>query len=226
MENLPISLDLLFGTTVLLTIALLFKATEEKKWLIVFLLGWFSLHSVLGLTGFYTSAESIPSRFVWMVGPAIAVMFFLFFSVRGLAFTNGLDLRWLLVLHVVRLPVEFVIWALYQYGLMPRVMTFEGVNFDFISGFSAPLMFLLYFYWKKVGPLVFLAWNALGLILLFNVVYHAVFSLPTSFQKFSFEQPNVAIMYFPYIFLPGFIVPVVLYSHIALIRRTIREMRA
>jgi hypothetical protein len=48
--------------------------------------------------------------------------------------------------------------------------------------------------------------------------HHAVLSTPSAFQKFAFNQPNVAILHFPYTLLPAFIVPLVLFSHLAGIR--------
>ena len=65
---------------------------------------------------------------------------------------------------------------------------------------------------SKFGALV---WNFIALGLLINIVYHAVLSAPYPFQKFGFEQPNVAVFHFPYIWLPTFIVPAVFFCHVA-----------
>jgi hypothetical protein len=66
-----------------------------------------------------------------------------------------------------------------------------------------------------------LVWNFICLGLLFNIVVHAVLSAPLPFQQLAFDQPNVAILYFPYVWLPAFIVPVVLLSHLVAIRKLI-----
>jgi hypothetical protein len=65
---------------------------------------------------------------------------------------------------------------------------------------------------------VLLAWNILGLILLLNVVIHGILSVPFPFQQFGLDQPNIAMLHAPYLLLPGLIVPVVLFSHLAAIR--------
>jgi hypothetical protein len=39
------------------------------------------------------------------------------------------------------------------------------------------------------------------------------------FQQFAFEQPNTAMLYAPYNLLPGIIVPVVMFSQLAAIRK-------
>jgi len=40
-------------------------------------------------------------------------------------------------------------------------------------------------------------------------------SLPSPIQKFGIEQPNVAVAYAPFIWLPAIVVPIVLFSHLA-----------
>jgi hypothetical protein len=39
------------------------------------------------------------------------------------------------------------------------------------------------------------------------------------FQQFAFDQPNIAVLYFPFIWLPSCVVPLVLLSHLAAIRQ-------
>ena len=68
-----------------------------------------------------------------------------------------------------------------------------------------------------------LVWNILGLLLLLNIVVIAVLSAPFRFQLLGFEQPNIAILYFPFIWLPCCIVPLVLFSHLAAIRQLTRK---
>jgi hypothetical protein len=48
-----------------------------------------------------------------------------------------------------------------------------------------------------------------------NIVIIAILSAPTPMQKFGFEQPNVGVVYFPFIWLPTIIVPIVLFAHLA-----------
>ncbi|MDB6080057.1 MAG: putative transrane protein of unknown function, partial [Akkermansiaceae bacterium] len=47
-------------------------------------------------------------------------------------------------------------------------------------------------------------------------------SAPFPFQRLALDQPNVAILSFPFIWLPTFIVPVVLFTHLASIRQLAR----
>jgi hypothetical protein len=61
------------------------------------------------------------------------------------------------------------------------------------------------------------------LALLVNIVLRAALSVPTPLQQFGLEQPNIAILYFPYVWLPGIVVPVVFAAHVASIRQLIRK---
>jgi hypothetical protein len=64
-----------------------------------------------------------------------------------------------------------------------------------------------------------LAWNFLCLGLLINIVFTALLSAPFPFQRFAFDQPNIALAYFPFTWLPCWIVPLVLLSHLVSIRK-------
>jgi hypothetical protein len=97
-------------------------------------------------------------------------------------------------------------------------MTFEGRNFDIMSGLTAPFVFYFVFIKKTLGTKVILIWNLVCLGLLINVVTNAILSAPFPFQKFSFDQLNIAILYFPFVWLPCCVVPLVLISHLAAIR--------
>jgi hypothetical protein len=50
------------------------------------------------------------------------------------------------------------------------------------------------------------------------IVFTAIFSAISPFQKFGFEQLNMAIFNFPFSWLATFIVPMVLFGHLVSIR--------
>jgi hypothetical protein len=47
----------------------------------------------------------------------------------------------------------------------------------------------------------------------------AILSAPGLFQTRAFDQPNVGVLYFPFVWLPGFIVPAVLLSHLVVLTK-------
>lgn len=97
-------------------------------------------------------------------------------------------------------------------------MTFEGRNFDILAGLSAPVVAWFGYHKQKLSKAALLGWNIICLGLLLNIVINAILSAPFPFQQFAFDQPDVAILHFPYTWLPGFIVPAVLLAHLVNIR--------
>jgi hypothetical protein len=93
-------------------------------------------------------------------------------------------------------------------------MTFEGRNFDILSGLTAPLVAWLALRGDKVNRLLLIVWNLLAFGLLLNIMANAILSLETPFQQFAFEQLNRGVLYFPFIWLPAIIVPIVFVSHV------------
>jgi hypothetical protein len=102
-------------------------------------------------------------------------------------------------------------------------MTFEGRNFDIVAGLTAPVIYYFGSVKQQIGRKVMLLWNIICLGLLFNIVVIAVLSAPFPFQQFAFDQPNIALLYFPFVWLPCCVVPLVLLSHLATIRQLINR---
>lgn len=222
MENLPIYISILFGLITLLTVGLFYKATNRSILSLVILLTWLVIQAVIALTNFYTVTDTIPPRFLLLVMPPILFIILLFATNKGRIFIDSLDIKALTLLHIVRVPVEIVLFWLFIYKMIPELMTFEGRNFDVISGISAPLIYYFGFVQKQLSNKIIIIWNVLCLMLLFNIVINAVFSAPFPFQKFAFDQPNIAILYFPFNWLPSCVVPIVLFSHIVVIRQLLK----
>jgi len=219
MVTLPIYVSLLFILTTVLTICFFYKALTQSKKALYLILAWLIAQGVISFAGFYTVTNTVPPRFLLLIGPALFLIIFLFFSARGKAFINSLDEKSLTLLHIVRIPVELVLYFLFIHKTVPVLLTFEGRNFDIISGISAPFIFYFGYVKKKLSKKIIIAWNIICLVLLINVVMHGVLSAPTPFQKFAFDQPNIALFHFPFSWLPCFIVPMVLFSHLVCLRK-------
>jgi len=134
-------------------------------------------------------------------------------------------LKTLTLMHSIRIPVEITLFFVYSAGLIPVLMTFEGNNFDIISGLTAPIMFYLVFILKKLNRLALLIWNLLCMGLLINVLGIAILSAQTPFQKLAFDQPNIGVTFFPFIWLPCVVVPIVLIGHLSAIRQLLKINR-
>jgi hypothetical protein len=223
MEHLPFYISLVMGLSTFLSVYLLAKASPKYTTrILVVITIWLVLQTLIGARGFYTDTLSMPPKFLLAIGPPLLLIIGLFTTKGGLHFIDSLDLSTLTLLHIVRIPVELVLFWLFLNKKVPEIMTFEGQNFDIFSGITAPLMYYL-FVKERIGTGIMLMWNFLCLMLLVNIVATAVLSAPFPFQQLAFDQPNIAILYFPFNWLPCCIVPIVLFSHLVAIRRLMRE---
>ncbi|WP_179414604.1 hypothetical protein HDF19_00325 [Mucilaginibacter sp. E4BP6] len=221
MENLPLYIAATFGITVLLTIWLFSRATHYAKPILIFLSVLTVVQSVLGLSGFYNDPHTMTARFPMLVIPLTIFCIALFLTAKGWAFIDSLDIKILTILHIIRIPVEITLFWLFVHQAIPQAMTFEGRNYDILSGLSAPLVYYFGFVKKQLTKTVLIIWNVACMLLLINVVASAVLSLPARFQNFGFEQPNIAVGYFPFLLLPAILVPLVLFANAAAIRQLI-----
>ncbi|MBL7975962.1 MAG: hypothetical protein JNJ85_13685 [Candidatus Kapabacteria bacterium] len=219
MEQLPLYVKIVFVLTTFATAYMLYLSSHKKRIALTVLLLWLIVQTLISQSGFYTATNTLPPRFLLLVAPPLLLIITMFFTNWGKRFIDSLDMQTLMYLHVVRIPVELVLYWLYQHGQVPQLMTFEGRNFDILSGISAPIMAYLAFKQHKLSNRVLLIWNAVCVVLLLNIVINAILSVQTPFQQFAFEQPNVAVLYYPFVWLPCCVVPAVLFAHLVAFRR-------
>lgn len=215
---LPPLLSLGFGLTTALAIGLFYHAAHRSGHTLLVLLAWAAAQAGLALSGFYTVATAMPPRLALALGPPVLLIAALLGTARGRAYLDGLRLGVLTLLHVVRLPVELVLLGLFLHRAIPRLMTFEGHNWDILMGLSAPLAYYL-LRTRRIGSAGLVVWNFVGISLLLNIVLTALLSTPSPVQRFAFEQPNVGLLYFPFEWLPAVVVPLVLLAHVAALRQ-------
>ncbi|HLM03074.1 MAG TPA: hypothetical protein VK400_18630 [Pyrinomonadaceae bacterium] len=231
-ENLPSYVSVTFILTTFLTVGIFLYAIKRgaftataTKFLSFLLPFWLIFQATLSIGGFYLNTEAFPPRLVlFALFPALACIALLFILARK-NFIERLPLQILTCLHVIRIPVELVLLWLYQGGQVPQLMTFEGRNFDIFSGITAPLVAWLAFRAGKTNRPLLIIWNLIALGLLLNIVTNAVLSFPFPFQQFAFEQPNRGVLYFPFVWLPSTIVPLVLFCHLASLWQLVRNNR-
>ena len=223
LTNLPDSIIVIFLLTVILTFLLFINAVKNKATAAVVLVIWLAVTGILSFKKVFQDTSTIPPRLMIVIAPAILFIILLLITKSGRRFTDSIDLKKLTLVHVVRVPVEITLFMLSTHKLIPELMTFAGRNFDILSGISAPIVYFVCFKDSQLkNRKLLLIWNFVCLGLLLNIVINALLSAPFPFQQFAFDQPNVVILYFPFTWLPCFIVMIVLYSHLAAIRQLIR----
>jgi len=220
-EQLPLYVSIVFIFTTLLTVWLFLRSipisvrNKLPSRILSFVLPfWLLLQGALSIGDFYHYPDAVPPRFfVFGVLPTIIlVAIYLVFFRKD--FIDELSLKALTLLHVVRVAVEITLLWLFQASQVPQIMTFEGRNFDILSGLTAPLIYFLAFRNGKTNRPLLIVWNLIALGLLINIVTIAFLSSKSPIQKLALDQPNVGVTYFPFIWLPTIVVPIVLFSHL------------
>lgn len=228
-EQVPAYVSIVFLITSFLTFGIFAYAIKRvgidhlwSKFLLFIIPFWMLFQAVLALAGFYLTTNIVPPRLpVFAVLPAVILIVVLVFAGRD--FILKLPLFPLTILHAIRIPVELTLAWLYEKGLIPQVMTFHGWNFDIASGLLAIAVSAVAFRRGQPNKRLLIAFNVVGLLLLTNIVTIAILALESPIQKLAFEQPNRGVLYFPYIWLPAMIVPIVLFSHLASLYKLLRR---
>lgn len=193
-------------------ILLLIKASKNKQVVLVYS----SFAACIGIAAslhFFQNTEVTPPRFLFVLAPGVLIT--AYFSWK-LEVPERVEL--LLLIHALRLPIELVLHSLFCQGLVPELMTYQGWNFDILSGISALILWFLHCFGVPLGRRLLLVWNVLALLLVVVIVVLAILSAPLPLQQLAFEQPNIAVLQFPYTLLPGLLVPLVFLAHFLMIK--------
>jgi hypothetical protein len=126
MQHLPTYVYLTFGATAIFAMKLFYKATNKSKTFLIGLSAWIIIQSVLAIAGFYSNPNTMATRFPLLILPPMLFLISRFAIKKGRAFLDGLNLPMLTIFHVIRIPVEFVLFWLFVNNSIPEAMTFHG----------------------------------------------------------------------------------------------------
>lgn len=186
---------------------------------ILIILGWLTFTLIIGVSGFLADYTSTPPKILFVALPPFLLALALPFSKKFNALIAPLDNFWFIYPQSFRILMEFILWLLYRYKVIPVQMTFEGRNYDIIIGLTAPIIVYYCFNRKIWPPKIALVWNIAGLILLGQAVTLAILSMPYSFRVYMNEPANTIAFHFPFIWLPAFVVPFAFFLHLISIKR-------
>ncbi len=228
--DVPIYVSVIFILTTILTVALFYRTCARVSSTIAnkILIGlgvWVSLQGILAASDFYLKTDTMPPRFALAVVPGFLTMIYFLVTKKGQNFIDRMPLKDLTAIHICRVPVEIVLFWLFLNEQIPRSMTFEGRNFDIFSGLTALPLAWWVFKNSETKWTVNLIWNFVCLLLVLNVVAIGILSAPTPFQQFAFNQPNIGVLKFPFVWLPSVIVPIVIFSHLVAIRQLLNAKK-
>ena len=110
MENVPAYVGIIFGLTTLLTIYFFALATTQMRLVLSILFIWLAAQAVISITGFYyRNTHAQPPAFLLATLPNMLVILVLFITKWGRTFIDGMNLKLLTILHIIRIPVEIVL---------------------------------------------------------------------------------------------------------------------
>ena len=133
----------------------------------------------------------------------------------------GIPIGCLVGFQAFRFPLELILHAWAQDGVIPQTMTWSGSNWDIISGVAA----------LTLAPLVhrarWAAWtaNLIGLILLANVMRVAVLSMPLPFA-WQVTPPLQLPFHLPFVWILPICVGGALFGHVVLTQALLRPVEA
>jgi hypothetical protein len=205
-----LAVDLVFIAQVLVLAGIL---VWRRAWVGVGLAIWLGVLAVLAGQGYFLNVDGTPPRLA-LAGILPLVVGLLMLPTYGTRhFLAVTPPERLIYLQSFRIVMEIILWALAVQGRAPKLMTFEGRNVDILIGLTAiPVGWLVVE--RRAWPAwVAAVWNAAGIVILANVVFHAQLALPTSYRVFVTDPPPTFLATFPYIWLVGFLVPFAFWLH-------------
>lgn len=190
------------------------------------ILVWLLFVSVWSASGMMAKFENFPFNFAPVVViPVVSILMLVFFS-KGLAqILEQIPAHQIILIQNFRVFVEILLWLLFIQHMLPEQMTFEGRNFDVVTGLTAPIIGWLLSS-GKISRIVAIVWNFVCLGLLINIVTIAILSTPSPWRIFFEEPSNTVVTLFPISFLPGFLVPLALALHVFSLKQLFATQRA
>ena len=189
------------------------------------LIAWLTILAALASWGFFENFDTIPPRLFLALIPPLLLITYIVSRPFDSMVLFAIPISWPIFIQSFRIVMELILWLLFEHRVIPKQMTFEGLNIDIIVGLTAPFvgwMCLRPGRWKLRLARI---WNLGALLILGNIVLIAIISTPSPLRFFMNEPANTIVGSFPFIWLPGFIVPVAVLAHFISLKqiRTLRQ---
>jgi hypothetical protein len=176
---------------------------------------WLAYVGLFSALGYMRDPSLRPPGIVWLIGPFLLFVVFVVRSNMGARVAAAIPLWLILGFESFRIGVELLIHRLWEDGLVPKLLTYAGGNVDMFVGLSAPIIAWIVAR-GRLGLRLAMGWNVLGLLSLANAAASSMLTGPL--KLISTEVPNVAMGFFPYSFIPGFLAPLAVTLHVLAIR--------
>jgi len=199
------------------------RKTKFTSFFLVGLIVWTLFVSAWSISGRMGNFQIFPLNMIPVLAvPLIAILAFTF-SKTGKDILVHIPTQNIIRLQAFRFFVELLLWALYLENQAPIQMTFEGRNWDVLSGISAPII-TLFITKGKISKIGLIIWNITCLALLVNILAIAILSMPTPLRTFMNEPSNTIVTQFPVSWLPGLLVPLAYGLHFLSLRQLLLKV--
>ena len=183
---------------------------------------WMAVSWELAASGILRKWDATPPPFLLFAATMTLIGLRLAFSKVGNRLAQFVPLWALVGVQAFRYPLELAMHRMYERGVMPIQMSYSGRNFDIVTGATALLVAVLILIGRG-GRRLALAWNIVGILLLFNVVSVAILSTPRFAYFGGGDRLNVWVTYPPFVWLPAVLVLAALAGHLVIFRAISRK---
>jgi hypothetical protein len=184
------------------------------------LVTWFAVVVVLGATRALSPDVGLgtPGLGLTVALPALTLTFLALGTPRGRAALAEAPLPALIGLHTIRvLGVTFLL--LYTAGRLPAPFALAAGWGDIATGLAAPFVAWGVAHGRSGSPAIALGWNVFGLLDLVAAVSLGVITAPGPLRVFMGEPSSAMMNDLPMLLIPGFLVPLLISTHLALFAR-------
>ena len=197
------------------------------RWVFFSLLIWGIMTALLSFGGYYSNFRYFPPRvLLFGIVPPVLLALYLIFNKTFVALLSVVPPSWLMFVQSFRIVMELMLFLAFWYDIFPFQMTFIGFNLDIVAGLTALLAAKVFYGKRRYFRMESVIWNLFGILLLLTIVFITAVSTPTAYRIFMNEPSSAAIVDFPFIWIPTFIVPYALAMHIFSIRQAfIKEIK-
>lgn len=236
----PIYINILFiGLTLVLIALILYTlnyahkkagtlAAKRRNIILITLLGivaFLGIQTLLSYQGIFSDFTTLP--------PKVMVLPVSCFIITAIVATRKSTARllqqipetWLIYVQSFRIMMEIILWRLVVEQVIPIQMSFEGHNFDILSGIIPPIIAFLVIKKKVLGRSWLIVANIIGIALLMIIFAIAIMSTPSPLRVYMNEPANTMIAHWPFVWLPGFVAPLALFFHVLSLKQLLVNKR-
>jgi hypothetical protein len=186
-------------------------------------IAWLAYIFSMSFTGIFTNFSLPPRIPLFLVLPFLVFLIYFFTSVRFKPVIDQVPLNWPVYFQSFRIGVELLIFISFTKGILPHAATYEGYNFDIVTGLTAPIIGYMLYKNVRGSRTIALIWNIIGLLLLANVV--VILNTCAYFPKLwgsgtSLIKPDYGLL--PLALLAGIFMPAAVFMHVLSITGIVR----